>query len=534
MSLSHMNTGTTTDGNKMYFTMILLLLPVLIENYSKIYNFIIDLFMDKNKIVSIKLKIHSANIFYNNGTYGKQFKSSNEDKITSTKYIALLEYIKDNIHTINNVSQLTEFYNSSILEVSEFIMIPLDSNEILLDHENKIYCNVTTCIEDVQVYDKTVQKKRNEILLFIKIQNKKETNIALVKLNNFLDNCVKKYNIKKLSKYDGKKWIYVYSNTIIDANLPKLIFNEYELKNNKDLETNIYFDGKEKLIKYVNKFIYDEDEVLNQKENKYEMEYKSLGYSYKATFLFYGSPGCGKTSTIKAILNKTKRNAVIFSLSNIKTSQELERLFRCTSYNGKTYDQKELCYIIEDCDASENNILFSRKDKKTNDKEKEKIASDEINESINKKVNNLIGEKINESLDKLIGVEESKKDSNNENSLSLDTMLNILDGVIELHGTMIIFTSNHPEKLDEAFLRPGRIDFKQEFKKASINTIEAIVKNKFKGNYQFPKEKFINEILSPAEIQSICFNNDNLNSCIQELILEQNKKTTNLTSTLLI
>jgi mitochondrial chaperone BCS1 len=36
---------------------------------------------------------------------------------------------------------------------------------------------------------------------------------------------------------------------------------------------------------------------------------------------------------------------------------------------------------------------------------------------------------------------------------------------------MIIMTTNHPEKLDEALIRPGRIDFKYEFKKANKQII---------------------------------------------------------------
>jgi len=70
----------------------------------------------------------------------------------------------------------------------------------------------------------------------------------------------------------------------------------------------------------------------------------------------------------------------------------------------------------------------------------------------------------------------------NDDVINLSCLLNILDGLIELHGVMVIFTTNHPEKLDEAFLRPGRIDFKQEFIRANVSTIKSIVNTKFKLN----------------------------------------------------
>jgi SpoVK/Ycf46/Vps4 family AAA+-type ATPase len=95
---------------------------------------------------------------------------------------------------------------------------------------------------------------------------------------------------------------------------------------------------------------------------------------------------------------------------------------------------------------------------------------------------------------------------------------------------MVIYTSNHPEKLDEAFLRPGRIDFKQEFKRANVDIIKSIVKSKFKydSTYEFPSSKFIDCVLSPAEIQSCCFKSDSIEECIEELLQEQKQNMSRL------
>lgn len=37
-------------------------------------------------------------------------------------------------------------------------------------------------------------------------------------------------------------------------------------------------------------------------------------------------------------------------------------------------------------------------------------------------------------------------------------LLNVLDGVVETPGRIVIMTTNHPETLDPALIRPGRID----------------------------------------------------------------------------
>merc|ERR1719428_542252 len=49
----------------------------------------------------------------------------------------------------------------------------------------------------------------------------------------------------------------------------------------------------------------------------------------------------------------------------------------------------------------------------------------------------------------------SKKDK-----LNLSGLLNVLDGVVDTPERILIMTTNHPEQLDPALIRPGRIDKK--------------------------------------------------------------------------
>ena len=42
--------------------------------------------------------------------------------------------------------------------------------------------------------------------------------------------------------------------------------------------------------------------------------------------------------------------------------------------------------------------------------------------------------------------------------LDLAGLLNVLDGVVDCPNRILIMTTNHPEKLDAALIRPGRID----------------------------------------------------------------------------
>jgi ATPase family associated with various cellular activities (AAA) len=47
-----------------------------------------------------------------------------------------------------------------------------------------------------------------------------------------------------------------------------------------------------------------------------------------------------------------------------------------------------------------------------------------------------------------------------KDQLNLTGLLNVLDGVVDTPGRILIMTTNHPEMLDPAIIRPGRIDKK--------------------------------------------------------------------------
>lgn len=597
---SNYSTTDTFGWLRTLVPMLIMFSPFMVKIFNLVYEMIEDyIYPDTiEKSVSIKFPVHEIKV------HKDSYKTeSSTRQLYSINYLAINDYIRDNLDKIDGISNLIEILNvnmdyySDDTEEKNFVLIPSDSSEIMIEPEAQIYCKIISTDKKNQENDDGNQTngkksqsndkvKTYELVLFCKAEKASNKEITdeekrnkMIKLNKFIAGCVKKYNDKNEKKYENTHWIYEYTHSYKDEySGTELKFREYLFENNKDLDTNIFFEGKDKLIKYVDKFIYNEEEVENKKPNKYEEEYKTIGYTYKATFLLYGAPGCGKTSTIKAILNRTKRHGIIINWSKIKTCEELETLFRKRTINHKEYDARELCYIIEDCDASKNNILLSRKNEDNDDDDNKTDNSfniiDTNNDNTNANTNaNTNSENVDcddnevedddniiEELQKQI---ELKKQSSSgkkkskfgsieqilktmgkspsynldltkygDDAINLSCLLNILDGLIELHGVMVIFTTNHPEKLDEAFTRPGRIDFKQEFKRANIETIKSIVRSKFKysdEDYEFPSSQFVDYVLSPAEIQSICFKCDTLTECIEELLEEQKKHMSRIT-----
>jgi hypothetical protein len=95
--------------------------------------------------------------------------------------------------------------------------------------------------------------------------------------------------------------------------------------------------------------------------------------------------------------------------------------------------------------------------------------------------------------------------------IDLSFLLNLLDGVLEIPGRIVIMTSNFPEKLDHALIRPGRIDVIANFTKCSHSTMiemmeffyDIVLTDEEKEAILRTKEY----VISPAEMSKIMFEN---------------------------
>ncbi|KAJ4331230.1 hypothetical protein N0V95_009921 [Ascochyta clinopodiicola] len=72
------------------------------------------------------------------------------------------------------------------------------------------------------------------------------------------------------------------------------------------------------------------------------------------------------------------------------------------------------------------------------------------------------------------------ENSNRGSNISLSGLLNAIDGVTSPQGIILVMTTNHPESLDDALIRPGRIDCKVHFPLIS----KALARGMFSHVYQ--------------------------------------------------
>ena len=182
----------------------------------------------------------------------------------------------------------------------------------------------------------------------------------------------------------------------------------------------------------------------------------------------------------------------------------------------------QLCFIFEDFDANDCDILKKRSSKVT---EEDVLSSTGgVSKLLKKNARNKLDDDgiDEEGENKLLSLTDMQKimllnKPQIEDELTLECVLNVLDGIIELHNAMIIFTTNHLEQIDPAFTRSGRIDFHQEFTLATVNTIKEMLQKIRKidvSNVKYKKyfDKMKDYVISPADVQNICFKYKNENA----------------------
>ena len=218
---------------------------------------------------------------------------------------------------------------------------------------------------------------------------------------------------------DGKPKVYVYEDNSWQylCEIPR-----------RELKTVIIEKAtKDELIKKLDEFAVSED------------WFKNKGLAWKMTCILHGVPGTGKTSLIKALASHYGKNVASMNITSMSDSQFEKAI---SSLPDNTF------LLIEDFDSSsafKSRGLTRKPAAKTNEPPALNSTKPSIAEPV--KV---------ETLDTMMFDEFSR--------LTLTKVLNTLDGVVSLDGSVIFMTTNCLEKIDEAVTRKGRVDHIWEIK----------------------------------------------------------------------
>jgi len=332
------------------------------------------------------------------------------------------------------------------------------------------------------------------------------------------------------------------------------LYKRYELSDEKTFSS-LYFQQKSSLLYLLDHF--------TAKTGKFAVP----GFPHKLGLLLHGPPGTGKTSLIKAIAHYTKRNIVSVPLSRIRTNQELMDVMFDHGFSvvntSKTstddestinvpLDFRHTIFVMEDVDAA-SSVVHRRAAKHDTVPVEKKVKTTTTTRTDSKQAAGAIAGKTaatgndgeaggdevevttqevmqlievsgegnaadGKSVVELTGDKKSafKKDSVllEDDKLDLAGLLNVLDGVVDSPNRIVIMTTNHPEKLDPALIRPGRINKQilmgylepadawsmvlHYFGEADTRQKDAFFKN------------FVPNVYTPAQVEQLCAEHDTI------------------------
>lgn len=353
--------------------------------------------------------------------------------------------------------------------------------------------------------------QRMKVIVTFRISSNKPNGQELI--DSFCNKALQQYKTEQAEKKDDSRYLYTplfasktSSSSSNDApppygapqGAPSMLYKRYKLSEDKTFTT-FFHPDKEPLLRLLEEFV--------SKTGKFAIP----GYPHKLGLLLHGPPGTGKTSLIKAMANYTKRNITFIPLARVSTNQELmDLLFDQTCRvegDDWIYNMpfRRTIFVMEDVDAAIDKVHRRKEDEGDSEGCSSSISDTDNEEKEVNERKRLMDQLVKEIGKGLI----SKSDiASGSDQLNLAGILNVLDGVVDCPERIIVMTTNHPEKLDPALIRPGRINKKLYMGPLRVEEAVLMVENYVGPFTEIDKQAFeavfpAGEI-SPAALESLC------------------------------
>ncbi|XP_021738417.1 AAA-ATPase At3g50940-like [Chenopodium quinoa] len=219
--------------------------------------------------------------------------------------------------------------------------------------------------------------------------------------------------------------------------------------------------------------------------------YRKVGKAWKRGYLLFGPPGTGKSSLIAAMANYLNFDIYDLELTDIGRNSDLRRLLIATANRS--------ILVVEDIDCS----IDLQKKMKAHQRNFQVLYSQQGNE------------------------------------MTLSGLLNFMDGLWSSCGDerIIVFTTNHKDRLDPALLRPGRMDLHIHMSYCTQSALRTLSSNYLGITEHLLLTKIEQQVqetkVTPAEVGEQLMKSENSEEALRMLMnfIAEKKKNENLRST---
>lgn len=478
--------GSNGNGGSGFTIIYMFIATSVVDFLFKNAPFAVNFFMEKynDKIENIKKDLSSVTTDITDNKVKKKTASititinvNNPDNILGH---ALLDFITNNKNT-THVSYIRESFilnQKDVINIDEDIFARMTESTSMDQNGNQ----GSTSTNMGSGAGTGANSGQSAIVQIIEVYSFTKTTDQL---RNFLDDIKQKYAINVKNKLGNKRYYF----NMNPMNVPMDIDKRKDLSRlpphftfiMKHFQTNRKFSN-----------LFGEDiEIIRNRVNffcKNKKWYDEKGIPYTLGLLLSGAPGTGKTSTIKCLANETSRHICNVNLNTDMNKTQLENLFfneNINVLNPISGQHESFCipldqriYVLEDVDC-QSDIVMER------------------------------ALKSNTKSIKYDSKDASEEKPDDKHKVDLSFLLNLLDGVLENPGRIVIMTSNFPDTLDSALIRPGRIDVIAKFRNCTNQTVidmieffyDIVLSDENKERIRACKE----EIITPAELSKVMF-----------------------------
>ncbi len=306
------------------------------------------------------------------------------------------------------------------------------------------------------------------------------------------------YALDKFLAVLDEKGLHKYGKNYITDCIPSSITNKptavlYAHKHGEkralQINQNLTFDSL---------FFVDKDYALTM-INKFKagaLYPKHVAACNKLGILLHGPPGTGKSAFVTALANMLNRSVIIVDMSKIKTCVAFDELLDKQPKTANVLFLEEM-----DCVMG----VIRKRDGTTSDTTGDK--DDEYERLMALYISTTEKEQKQKILER---IDEYKQ--HNADKLHLGYILQRIDGIYDESGRVIVGCTNHPELIDPALLRPGRLGIKLELGLCTHKMIADIIAYYLQltptARDALNKIKFPENLYSPADliqrIQKLC------------------------------